>query len=140
MMTGSSGDVLLSADIAGARQFIAIGRMHTPFPAFVTALRGLQNGASDSELRDILVYTLAANISGLCALEPGAEQVLQNCLAAGIVSEWQIALPGLGVLQALYLVARLRPAKDAAQSVELALQLAGKRSLRAPEAGGADPH
>ncbi len=140
MMAASPGDVLLSADIAGAGHFSAIGRMHTPFPAFVTALRGLQNGTPDADLRDILLYTLAANVAGLCALEPGVEQTLQNCLPARLVSQWRIALPGLGVLQALYLVARLRPAQDTARTVELALQLAGRPSFSAPAFDGAGTH
>lgn len=126
------GDFVLSADIAGTGNFIEIGRMHTPSPAFAAAMQDLQNGAANSELREVQEHTIAAHVTGLCVLGPEIEAALQNFLPARLVSEWRIVLPGTGVLQALFLVTLLRPAKNAPGTLELSLQLAGKPAFYAP--------
>ncbi|MGO8954176.1 MAG: hypothetical protein ACLQF2_12710 [Rhodomicrobium sp.] len=136
-MTGKrSGDFVLAADMAGSGVFIAVGRMRVPSPTFAAAVRDLQNGAADLEMREALIHSLASNAAGFCLLDgKQIETALEACLPARLVSEWRIAFPGLGVLCALYVVRRFQPARNEGELFEIALQLAGKPAFYAVQRG-----
>ncbi len=120
-------DLILTADVSASGTFIPMGRMHIPGPALAAALRNLEDTPADPELEEAAVYTLAANIAGLCILDGGdIAGVLQACSAARIAAEWRIGIPGAGVLQALFTVARFDPVADGDRTFTLVLRLAGK--------------
>ena len=138
MVARRPGDFILAADFAGSGNFISIGRMLAPSPAFAAALAGLQSGAEDAGHRNLLVYSLAANAAGLCILNsPEIEKALQACFAARLAIEWRIEFPGTGVLRALCLLARIRRTGRVPGLFELALQLAGKPAFVFLQANGA---
>jgi len=141
-MTGKrSSDFVLAADVSGSGDFIAVGRMRVPSPAFAAAVQDLQNGAADLEMREALIHSLASSAAGFCVLDgKNIETALEACLPARLVSEWRIAFPGLGVLYALYVVTRFQPAKYAGGLFELALQLAGRPAFHAVQAGQSRMH
>ncbi|MGO9545704.1 MAG: hypothetical protein ACLPPF_13040 [Rhodomicrobium sp.] len=131
------GGFVLTADIAGLGNFVTVGRMPVPSPAFAAALRDLRIGPAGPELREGLVHSLAVSAAGLCILDsPEIERALHACMPAGLVFEWRIAFPGTGVLQALFFIAKLTQAQSGA-AAELALQLAGKPAFSGVQNGGA---
>ncbi len=123
-----SGDFALAADFSCTGNFIAIGRMLAPVPALAGAVQSMANGAANPAAQDLPVHSLVANICGLCVLAPGIETALHEALAVRLVLEWRIAFPAAGALSALYLLTRLKAAKNAPGMFELALQLASKPS------------
>ena len=128
LMTATlASDLALAADIPGSGDFIAIGRVHAPSPAMAAAVRDLAGNSADPELLDIAAYSLASNAFGLCVLESALiEKILQACLAAQLAAEWRIEIPGAGVLQALFTVARFEPVNHDGRTFALGLRLAGK--------------
>ena len=91
------------------------------------AVRDLAGNSADPELLDIAAYSLASNAFGRCVLEsPLIEKILQACLAAQLAAEWRIEIPGAGVLQALFTVARFEPVNHDGRTFALGLRLAGK--------------
>jgi len=130
------GGIDLAADISASGNFIPVGRMTAPCIAFLAVVQDLQTGAADPQMREILIYSLALNAGGSCILaSAGIETALQACLLARLVLEWRIAIPGIGVLQAPFIAARIEPVKEAAGVFDLALRLAGKPELLACKAG-----
>ncbi len=130
------GGFVLAADISACGNFITVGSIPSPSPAFLAAAQDLQNGAADTEVREILTYSLALNAGGSCILASAdIEKALQACLLARLVVEWRIGIPGIGILQALFLAVRLEPVTNAASSFDLGLRLAGKPELLSCEAG-----
>jgi hypothetical protein len=129
------GGFVLSADIPATGRFIPLGIMSAPCRPFLAAAQDLQNEAGDPLAREILTYGLASNLAGLTVLAaPSTQTALRACLFAKLVSEWRIAIPKIGVLQALFTIARLEPVQNAEGVFELALRLAGKPELLAEEA------
>jgi hypothetical protein len=127
---------VLAADISASGSFTTIGGIPVPSPAFLAAIQDLQNGAADARIREILTYSLASNAGGACVLAgTDIEKALQACLLARLVFEWRIGIPGIGILQALFLTVRLEPIGDAQGNFDLELRLAGKPELLACEAG-----
>ncbi len=127
MTASPSNELVLAADISASGEFAAIGRMRAPSPALAAAVRELQDNPDDPEASGIAVYSVAANAFGLCVLESaGIETVIEACLAAQLAAAWRIEIPGAGVLQALFTVARFEPVKDAGSTFALGLRLAGK--------------
>ncbi len=127
-MTASvASDFVLAADIPASGQFIAMGRMYAPCAALVAAAQDLRDNPADPDLLEIQVYALASNASGLCILDSGdIENVLRAWLAARLVADWRIGIPGVGLLQALYAVARFEPVQDTGRTFTLELRLEGK--------------
>ncbi len=120
-------DLVLAADIPASGDFIAIGRVHAPSPAMAAAVHDLAGYPADPELSDIAAYSLASNAFGLCVLDSAViEKILQACLAAQLAAEWRIEIPGAGVLQALFTVARFEPVNHDGRTFALGLRLAGK--------------
>ena len=127
MTARPASGLILAADISASEDFIAVGRMHTPSPAMAAAVRDLADNPADLEVLDIAVHALASNAFGLCVLESGGiESILQAWLAAQLVASWRMEIPGAGVLQALFTVARFEPVQDASLTFALGLRLAGK--------------
>ncbi len=91
------------------------------------AVRDLAGNSADPELLDIAAYSLASNAFGLCVLDNAViEKILHACLAAQLAAEWRIEIPGAGVLQALFTVARFEPVNHDGRTFALGLRLAGK--------------
>jgi hypothetical protein len=132
-MTGRRpGDFILATDMTGSGAFTQLGRMLNPAIAFAAAAQHLQSGWADPELREALVHALAANAAGHCVLDSNElERAVQDCMIASLVTEWRIAFPGEGVLQALFVIARFEPSENTAGAFELVLQLAGKPAFDA---------
>ncbi|MGO9173274.1 MAG: hypothetical protein ACLP7P_15110 [Rhodomicrobium sp.] len=141
-MTGTRpSDFVLAADMAGSGDFIVVGRMRVPSPAFAAAVRSLQDGAADLEMREALIHSLASSAAGFCVLDgKDIETALDACVPARLVSEWRIAFPGLGVLCALFVVTRFQPARNAGGLFELALQLAGRPAFHAVQGSKSAMH
>ncbi len=130
------GGFVLAADISACGNFVTVGSIPSPSPAFLAAVQDLQNRAADPEMREILTYSLALNAGGACILaSDGIDRALRACFLARLAIEWRIAIPGTGVLQALFITARFEPDSNAAGAFDVALQLAGKPELHACEAG-----
>ncbi len=130
------GGFVLAADMSGSGNFITVGRIRAPCPEFLAIAEDLRNGAADPEIRGILTYSLASNAGGSCILASAdIEKALQACILARLVFEWRIGIPGIGILQALFLAARLEPMRNAESVFDFELQLAGKPELLACEAG-----
>ena len=86
--------------------------------------------------RQILTYSLASNAAGSCILASAEiEKALEACALENLVFDWLIGIPGVGVLQALFLAARIEPVGDAAGVLDIELRLAGKPELLECEAG-----
>ena len=127
MIASLTSNLILAADISASEAFAVLGRMHVPSPALAAAVRDLEDAPADLELLETAVYSLAANMAGLCILNSGdTAKVLQVCLAAQLATDWRIEIPGAGVLRALFTVARLEPVTDADRTFVLVLRLAGK--------------
>jgi hypothetical protein len=127
MIASLTSNLILAADISASEAFAALGRMHVPSPALAAAVRDLQDAPADPELLETAVYSLAANMAGLCILNSGdIAKVLQACFAAQLAADWRIEIPGAGVLRALFTVARFEPVTDADRTFVIVLRLAGK--------------
>jgi len=127
---------ILAVDILASGNFITVGTMPAPRSAFLAAVQNLQNDAAGPEAREILIYSLASNAGGFCILtSAGIERALRACFVARLVFEWRIAIPGIGVLQALFITERLEPVGNAEGAFDLALRLAGKPEFIACIAG-----
>jgi hypothetical protein len=127
MIAQLTSDLVLSADISASGTFISLGRIHIPSPALAASLRNLEDTPADPELLEAAVYSLAANTAGLCILDSGdIANVLQACSAAQLAAEWRIGIPGAGILQALFTMARFEPMADGDSTFALGLRLAGK--------------
>ena len=130
------GGFILAADISASGNFITVGGIPAPSPAFLAVAQDLRNGAADPEMREILTYSLASNAGGSCILASAdIEKALQACLHARLVLEWRIGIPGIGILQALFLTVRLEPVGNAEGDFNLEVRLAGKPEFLAREAG-----
>lgn len=129
------GGFVLSADIPATGRFVPIGIMSAPCRPFLDAVQDLQNNAGDPLASETLAYALASNVAGLTVFAAASSQMaLRACLFARLVSEWRIAIPNVGILQALFMIGRFEAAPHAEGAFELALRLAGKPELLAEEA------
>ncbi len=127
MIASLTSNLILAADISASGAFAALGRIHVPSPALAAAVRDLEDAPADPELLATAIYSLAANMAGLCILNSGdIAKVLQACFAAQLAADWRIEIPGAGVLRALFTVARLEPVTDANRTFVIVLRLAGK--------------
>ena len=122
----------LAAEFRPRDSFITVGRMTAPLHRIFGRRTRPANGAAALDAK-ILTYSLALNASSSCILaSAGIERALQACFLARLVSEWRIAIPGVGVLQAPFIAAqhssRLRNAWGA---FDLTLRLAGKPEILA---------
>ncbi len=126
-----AGEINLAADIFGSGTFAKVGAMRQPSLALNAAIADFRLEQEYPELRPVLVHMLATKIAGRCALESSeAERALMDCLAARLALEWVVTIPGIGTLRALFLIARLEKAEQAAL-FDLVLQLAGRPSFMA---------
>jgi predicted secreted protein len=133
MIANLTSNLVLAADIPASGAFAVLGRMHVPNPALAAAVRDLEEAPADPELLDTAVYSLAANMAGLCILDSrDTANVLKACFAAQLAADWRIEIPGAGVLRALFTVARFEPAADTDRTFALALRLAGKPAFAWP--------
>jgi hypothetical protein len=133
MTAGRLGDFVLTADPAGSGHFLPAGTIPNPAPQLTSALEDLKDGEADPELRDALVYALAAKVAGRCVFEsPQAAKIAEACFEARLISEWRISIPGAGILQAFFHVAKLER-KESDGIYEIALRLAGKPSFAAAQ-------
>ena len=109
-MTASlASDAILAADISASGDFIAVGRRPAQAPRWQPP-RGTWPQSLDPDRLNIAVYSLASNAFGLCVLDGGdIEAILQACLATQLVAVWRLEIPGTGLLQALFTVARFEP-------------------------------
>jgi hypothetical protein len=127
MIARLTSDLVLAADIPASGAFVPIGKMHIPGPALTAALRNLEDTPPDPELLEAAVHALAANTAGLCTLDSGdIANVLQACFAVQLAAEWRIEMPGAGILQALFTVARFELLAEESRTFALGLRLAGK--------------
>ena len=127
MIASLTSNLILAADISASEAFAVLGRIHVPSPALAAAVRDLENAPADPELLQTAIYSLAANMAGLCILNSGdIAKVLQACFAAQLAADWRIEIPGAGVLRALFTVARLEPVTDTAPHSHFRLRLPGK--------------
>ncbi len=133
MNSSHSGDIDLAADFTGKGKFAAVGFMRAPAIAFAALIKDLQNERALPEReKEDLVHALAAKTAGRCILTGSEmEAALRDCMAANLICEWRISMPGIGSLQALFLIIRLRSVENETGLFDLALQLAGKPSFRA---------
>lgn len=130
------GGFVLAADISASGNFIAVGSILAPRPAFLAAAQELQSAQADPDTRQILTYALASNAAGSCILASAEiEKALAACALENLVFDWLIGIPEVGVLQALFLAARIEPVGDAAGVLDIELRLAGKPELLECEAG-----
>jgi hypothetical protein len=136
MIASLTSNLILAADISASGAFAVLGRMHVPSPALAAAVRDLEEAPADPELLETAVYSLAANMAGLCILNSAdIAKVLQACVAAQLATDWRIEIPGVGVLRALFTVARAEAVTDANPTFALALRLAGKPEFIALKGG-----
>ena len=127
MIASLTSNLILAADISASEAFAVLGRIHVPSPALAAAVRDLEDAPADPELLQTAIYTLAANMAGLCILNSGdIAKVLQACFAAQLAAGWRMEIPGAGVLRALFTVARFEPVTDANRTFVIVLRLAGK--------------
>jgi predicted secreted protein len=127
MIASLTSNLILAADISASETFAVLGKIHVPSPALAAAVRDLEDAPDDPELLETAVYSLAANMAGLCILNSGdTAKVLQACFAAQLAADWRIEIPGAGVLRALFTLARFEPVTDADRTFALVLRLAGK--------------
>jgi hypothetical protein len=133
MTAERQGDFVLTADPAGSGHFLPAGTIPVPAPQFTSALKDLKDGEADPELRDALVYALAVKVAGCCVFESSqAAKIAEACFEARLISEWRISIPGAGVLQAFFHVAKLER-KESDGTYDIALRLAGKPSFAAAQ-------
>jgi hypothetical protein len=132
-MTGKpASDPVLAADFSASGDFVTVGTMHAPGPAFAAAIRDLQDIPADPELLEIAAHCLASNAFGICTLEnPGTAHILRAWLAARLAADWRIGIAGIGHFQALFTVARFEPVQDDERAFALGLRLAGKPGFHA---------
>jgi hypothetical protein len=127
MIASLTSNLILAADISASEDFAVLGRIHVPSPALAAAVRDLEDAPGDPEFLETAVYSLAANMAGLCILNSGdIAKALQACFAAQLATDWRIEIPGAGVLRALFTLARFEPVTDADHTFALILRLAGK--------------
>jgi hypothetical protein len=130
MIASLTSNLILAADISASEAFAILGRIHVPSPALAAAVRDLEDAPGDPEFLETAVYSLAANMAGLCILNSGdTVKALQACFAAQLATDWRIEIPGAGVLRALFTLARFEPVTDAERTFALILRLAGKPEL-----------
>jgi hypothetical protein len=130
-MTAEQGDFVLTADVAGSGHYVRAGTIPIPAPPFTSALQDLKNGEADPELRETLIYALAAKVGGRCVFESSqAAGIAEACFRAGLISEWRVSIPGSGVLQALFQIVLFAPTGNDGM-YEIAFQLAGKPEFAA---------
>jgi hypothetical protein len=130
MIASLTSNLILAADISASEAFAVLGRIHVPSPALAAAVRDLEEAPGDPESQETAVYSLAANMAGLCILNSAdTAKVLQACFAAQLATDWRIEIPGAGVLRALFTLARFEPVTDADRTFALILRLAGKPEL-----------
>jgi hypothetical protein len=127
MIASLTSNLILAADISASEAFAVLGRIHVPSPALAAAVRDLEDAPADPESLEAAVYSLAANMAGLCILNSAdTAKALQACFAAQLATDWRIEIPGAGVLRALFTLARFEPVTDADRTFALILRLAGK--------------
>ena len=90
------GGFVLAADISASGNFIAVGSILAPCPAFLAAAQELQSAQADPETRQILTYALASNAAGSCILASAEiEKALAACALENLVFDWLIGIPGV---------------------------------------------
>jgi hypothetical protein len=121
---------VMTVDISASGDFAPVGVMRAPGPAFAAAVRNLKEAAADPAQLNTALYSAASNVFGVCTLvSSGMTRVLADWLAAQIVQEWRIEIPGAGYFAALFAVSRFEPAPGAPLTFTLGLRLAGRPQL-----------
>lgn len=124
MSTRRASELILAADFSGLGSFSAAGVLRQPSLALNAAIGDLRLDHADTELKPVLIYTLATKIAGKCSLEtPEIERALIDCLSARLAVEWKITIPAIGALRSLFLLTRFEKA-DQPGLFDLVLQLA----------------
>jgi hypothetical protein len=130
MNSGRSGKFFLSVNISGLADFSAVGIIREPSLALARKSEALQKGQHIPGT--VVIHALATKIAGRCLFDSAeAENTVRAFFSSRLAAEWQIAIPQAGVLQALFLVARLQSARQPGRLFDLALQLAGKPEFEA---------
>jgi hypothetical protein len=131
MTAERQGDFVLTADVAGSGHFAPAGTIPIPAPQFASALRDFKGGEADPELRDVLIYALAAKVAGRCVFEsPQAAEFAEACFQGRLISEWRISIPGSGILRALFHIVQLER-RESDGIYDIAFRLAGKPEFAA---------
>jgi hypothetical protein len=133
MTAEREGGFVLTADVAGFGHFVRTGTIPIPGAPFTSALQDFKAAEAHPELKDALIYALAANVSGRCVFESSqAAKIAEACFQTKLISEWRIVIPGAGVLQALFQIVQLAPGESDG-TYEIAFQLAGKPEFAAAQ-------
>ena len=139
MTTRRASELILTADLSCSGTFPAVGVVREPSFALSVAVRDLLLYRENPELKPVIIHVLATRVAGLCSL-PGAHirRALAESVAARLALEWNITIPTVGTLRALFLVTRLEKS-DQPDLFNLALQLASKPSFETAQAQEAEP-
>lgn len=125
MNLGHSYHLDLSADVFGFANFRPIGRLYQPSLAFAQLIETLRN--DEATVDEFLVHALASKIAGRLVFHTiEVENVIRAWNLSRLAAEWRIAIPTLGLIQALFLVARLQMVRETERLFDVALELAGK--------------
>jgi hypothetical protein len=139
MTTRRASELILTADLSCSGTFSAVGVVREPSFALSVAVRDLLLDRENPELKPVIIHVLATRVAGLCSLR-GARirRAIAESVAARVALEWDITIPAIGTLRALFLVARLEKSGQP-DAFYLALQLASKPSFDAAQAEEAEP-
>jgi hypothetical protein len=139
MTTRRASELILTADPSCSGTFSVVGVVREPSFALTVAVRDLLLYRGDPELKPVIIHVLATRVAGLCSI-PGAQirRALAESMAARVPLEWNITIPTIGTLGALFLVTRLEKS-DQADLFNIALQLASKPSFETAQAQEAKP-
>ncbi|MGA9268007.1 MAG: hypothetical protein WCF79_04010 [Rhodomicrobium sp.] len=134
-----ASELILAADLSCSGTFSAIGVVREPSFALSVAVRDLLLYREDPELIPVIIHVLATRVAGLCSIT-GAQigRALADSMATRIALEWNITIPTIGTLGALFLVTRLEKSGQP-DAFNLALQLASKPSFDAAQTEEVEP-
>ncbi len=139
MMTRRASELILTADLSCSGTFSAVGVVREPSFALGVAVRDLLLYRENQELKPVIIHVLATRVAGLCSLgRAHIRRALAESVAARVALEWNITIPTIGTLRALFLVTRLEKS-DQPDLFNLALQLASKPSFETAQAQEAEP-
>lgn len=139
MMTRRASELILRADLSCSGTFSAVGVVREPSFALSVAVRDLLLYRENQELKPVIIHVLATRVAGLCSLRRAhIRRALAESVAAGVILEWNITIPTIGTLGALFLVTRLEKC-DQPDLFNLALQLASNPSFETAQAQEAEP-
>jgi TP901-1 family phage major tail protein len=130
MAAQSGKDMLLKLDQTGSGSFLTVAGLRTRALAFNAAPIDVTDAESSGRWRELLagggVRRAAVSGSGIFK-DQASDEAIRALLFAGTIRDWQLVLPGFGVIQGPFQIVALEFSGDHAGEVtfELALESAG---------------